>query len=634
MLTPLTAISPVDGRYRNKTEKLADYFSEQALIRYRIRVEVEYFIALCELPLPQLTGIDRSKFAALRALYLDFSDADARRVKEIESVTNHDVKAIEYIIKEKMDTLGLEAYKEFVHFGLTSQDINNTAIPLSLREAMTGVYYPVVEEVRDALASFAEQWREVPMLARTHGQPASPTSLGKEFSVFVERLEKQLFMLHDIAVPAKFGGATGNFNAHRAAYPEIDWVAFANRFVNETLGLCRSQYTTQIEHYDNLAAIFDNMKRIDTILIDLSRDMWTYISMEYFKQQIKAGEVGSSAMPHKVNPIDFENAEGNFGIANAVFEHLSSKLPVSRLQRDLTDSTVLRNIGVPMAHAVIALQSLLKGLNKVILNPEALARDLENNWAVVAEGIQTILRREGFPLMREAARFWCDRVTANADGSYSIRNVIGANEYAVGVTDNAFTNGAARRALEYASAAAELCGERPDPQWSAVAAGLRIPHFADGTTREHAGYDGEMIKQADANLLGYPLGIVTGREAQLRDLEYYERRIDPRNGPAMSYSVFAIQYARLGMAEKACEMFRRSYLPNLRPPFGVFAETATSGNPYFMTGAGGMLQAVLFGFGGLEITADGLVQRPSVLPPQWKILRIKINGKIYQATNQ
>ena len=373
MLTPLTAISPVDGRYRNKTEKLADYFSEQALIRYRIRVEVEYFIALCELPLPQLTGIDRSKFAALRALYLDFSDADARRVKEIESVTNHDVKAIEYIIKEKMDTLGLEAYKEFVHFGLTSQDINNTAIPLSLREAMTGVYYPVVEEVRDALASFAEQWREVPMLARTHGQPASPTSLGKEFSVFVERLEKQLFMLHDIAVPAKFGGATGNFNAHRAAYPEIDWVAFANRFVNETLGLCRSQYTTQIEHYDNLAAIFDNMKRIDT-------------------------------MPHKVNPIDFENAEGNFGIANAVFEHLASKLPVSRLQRDLTDSTVLRNIGVPMAHAVIALQSLLKGLNKVILNPEALARDLENNWAVVAEGIQTILRREGFPKPYEALK--------------------------------------------------------------------------------------------------------------------------------------------------------------------------------------------------------------------------------------
>ena len=303
-----------------------------------------------------------------------------------------------------MDTLGLEAYKEFVHFGLTSQDINNTAIPLSLKEAMTGVYYPAVEEVRGKLASFAEQWRAVPMLARTHGQPASPTSLGKEFMVFVERIEKQLAMLHDIAVPAKFGGATGNFNAHRAAYPGIDWVEFANRFVGEKLGLCRSQYTTQIEHYDNLAAIFDNMKRIDTILIDLSRDMWTYISMEYFKQQIKAGEVGSSAMPHKVNPIDFENAEGNFGIANAVFEHLASKLPVSRLQRDLTDSTVLRNVGVPMAHAVIALQSLMKGLNKVILNPEALEHDLENNWAVVAEGIQTILRREGFPKPYEALK--------------------------------------------------------------------------------------------------------------------------------------------------------------------------------------------------------------------------------------
>ena len=327
MLNKLTAISPVDGRYRNTTETLADYFSEQALIRYRIRVEVEYFIALCEIPLPQLAGIDRTKFAALRALYLDFSPADAERVKQIESVTNHDVKAIEYIIKEKMDTLGLEAYKEFVHFGLTSQDINNTAIPLSLKEAMAGFYYPAVEEVRDKLAAFADEWHDVPMLARTHGQPASPTTLGKEFMVFVERIEKQLAMLHDIAVPAKFGGATGNFNAHRAAYPQYDWVAFANRFVGETLGLCRSQYTTQIEHYDNLAAIFDNMKRIDTILIDLCRDMWTYISMEYFKQQIKAGEVGSSAMPHKVNPIDFENAEGNFGIANALFEHLSSKLP-------------------------------------------------------------------------------------------------------------------------------------------------------------------------------------------------------------------------------------------------------------------------------------------------------------------
>ena len=403
MLNKLTAISPVDGRYRNTTETLADYFSEQALIRYRIRVEVEYFIALCEIPLPQLAGIDRTKFAALRALYLDFSPADAERVKQIESVTNHDVKAIEYIIKEKMDTLGLEAYKEFVHFGLTSQDINNTAIPLSLKEAMAG-YYPAVEEVRDKLAAFADEWREVPMLARTHGQPASPTTLGKEFMVFVERIEKQLAMLHDIAVPAKFGGATGNFNAHRAAYPQYDWVAFANRFVGETLGLCRSQYTTQIEHYDNLAAIFDNMKRIDTILIDLCRDMWTYISMEYFKQQIKAGEVGSSAMPHKVNPIDFENAEGNFGIANALFEHLSSKLPVSRLQRDLTDSTVLRNIGVPVAHAAIALRSLMKGLNKVILNREALDRDLENNWAVVAEGIQTILRREGYPNPYEALK--------------------------------------------------------------------------------------------------------------------------------------------------------------------------------------------------------------------------------------
>ena len=403
-LNSLTAISPVDGRYRNTTGKLADYFSEQALIRYRIRVEVEYFIALCELPLPQLADIDHTKFAALRALYLDFAPADAERVKEIESVTNHDVKAIEYIIKEKMDSLGLGAYKEFVHFGLTSQDINNTAIPLSLKDAMAGVYYPAVEEVRDKLAAFADEWRDVPMLARTHGQPASPTTLGKEFMVFVERIEKQLAMLHDIAVPAKFGGATGNFNAHRAAYPQYDWVAFANKFVGETLGLCRSQYTTQIEHYDNLAAIFDNMKRIDTILIDLCRDMWTYISMEYFKQQIKAGEVGSSAMPHKVNPIDFENAEGNFGIANAVFGHLASKLPVSRLQRDLTDSTVLRNVGVPMAHTVVSFKSILKGLNKLIINLDKINEDLENNWAVVAEGIQTILRRESYPNPYEALK--------------------------------------------------------------------------------------------------------------------------------------------------------------------------------------------------------------------------------------
>ena len=404
MLTSLTAISPVDGRYRSKTEKLAAYFSEQALIRYRIRVEVEYFIALCELPLPQLTGVDRSKFAALRALYLDFSAADAERVKEIEAVTNHDVKAVEYIIKEKMQALGLADFQEFVHFGLTSQDINNTAIPLTLKEALADVYLPAVGELRARLAAFAEEWRAVPMLARTHGQPASPTSLGKEMMVYVERLDKQLAMLREIPVPAKFGGATGNFNAHHAAYPAIDWTAFANRFVDTTLGLRRSQYTTQIEHYDNLAALFDCLKRIDTILIDLARDMWMYISEEYFKQQIKAGEVGSSAMPHKVNPIDFENAEGNLGIASAIFEHLAAKLPVSRLQRDLTDSTVLRNIGVPMAHALIAVQSLLKGLNKLILNREALDRDLEANWAVVAEGIQTILRREGYPKPYEALK--------------------------------------------------------------------------------------------------------------------------------------------------------------------------------------------------------------------------------------
>ena len=404
MLTPLTAISPIDGRYRNKTEKLADYFSEQALIRYRIRVEVEYFIALCELPLPQLRGVDPAKFAALRTLYTDFSPADAERVKQIESVTNHDVKAVEYIIKEKMDALGLGDCKEFIHFGLTSQDINNTAIPLSIREALDEVYYPAVEQVRDKLEGFAREWGGVAMLARTHGQPASPTVLGKEFMVFVERLDKQLVQLRPFAGQAKIGGAAGTFHAHHAAYPAIDWVAFANRFVGEKLGLCRSQYTTQIEHYDNLAALFDAMKRIDTILIDFSRDMWMYISEEYFKQQIKAGEVGSSAMPHKVNPIDFENAEGNLGIANAVFEHLASKLPVSRLQRDLTDSTVLRNVGVPMAHALIAFQSLMKGLGKVILNREALERDLEQNWAVVAEGIQTILRREGYPKPYEALK--------------------------------------------------------------------------------------------------------------------------------------------------------------------------------------------------------------------------------------
>lgn len=404
MLTKLTAVSPVDGRYRDKTEKLADYFSEQALIRYRIRVEVEYFIALCELPLPQLHGIDPAQLEALRGLYRNFTTQDAERIKDIEAVTNHDVKAVEYFLKEKMDALGLGAYREFVHFGLTSQDINNTAIPLSLKEALAGVYYPAVEEVRDKLSAMADQWRSVPMLARTHGQPASPTMLGKEMMVYVERLEKQLAMLHDIAVPAKFGGATGNFNAHHAAYPDYDWAAFADRFVGEELGLCRSRYTTQIEHYDNLAAIFDNLRRIDTVLTDLCRDMWMYISAEYFKQRIKAGEVGSSAMPHKVNPIDFENAEGNFGMAGAIYGHLSAKLPLSRLQRDLTDSTVLRNIGVPMAHSLIGLKSLLKGLNKVILNPEALERDLENNWAVVAEGIQTILRREGYPKPYEALK--------------------------------------------------------------------------------------------------------------------------------------------------------------------------------------------------------------------------------------
>ncbi len=404
MLEPLTAISPVDGRYRNKTEKLARYFSEAALIRYRVRVEIEYFIALCELPLPQLAGVDASKFAALRSLYTGFTPDDARRVKEIEATTNHDVKAVEYLVKEKMDALGLGRWKEFIHFGLTSQDVNNTAIPLTLKDALAEVYFPLLGELRDKIAALADEWSDIPMLARTHGQPASPTILGKEMRVFVERLDRQIGRLHEITVPAKFGGATGNFNAHHAAYPDIDWVAFANRFVNTTLGLNRSQYTTQIEHYDDLAAIFDNLRRIDTILIDLARDMWSYISMEYFKQRIKAGEVGSSAMPHKVNPIDFENAEGNFGIAGAVYGHLAAKLPVSRLQRDLTDSTVLRNIGVPIAHSVIAMQSLLKGLDKIILNREAFDRDLENNWAVVAEGIQTILRREGYPKPYEALK--------------------------------------------------------------------------------------------------------------------------------------------------------------------------------------------------------------------------------------
>ena len=403
-LSNLTAISPIDGRYRKVTEPLADYFSEYALIRYRVRVEVEYFIALCELPLPELRTIDAAHFEALRDLYRRFTLADAQRVKEIERTTNHDVKAVEYLLKEKLETLGLHAFKEFVHFGLTSQDINNTAIPLSIKEALAEVCYPALKELRDKLAALADEWHSVPMLAHTHGQPASPTRLGKELMVFVERLDRQTAQLQAIEIPAKFGGATGNFNAHHAAYPAINWIGFANRFVNGTLGLHRSQYTTQIEHYDNLAAIFDALKRIDTILMDLCRDMWTYISMEYFKQRIKAGEVGSSAMPHKVNPIGFENAEGNLGVANALYGHLALKLPLSRMQRDLTDSTVLRNVGVPIAHTLLAVTSLMKGLGKIILNEEALKRDLENNWAVVAEGIQTILRRVGYPSPYEALK--------------------------------------------------------------------------------------------------------------------------------------------------------------------------------------------------------------------------------------
>ncbi|WP_281670769.1 adenylosuccinate lyase [Rikenella microfusus] len=403
-LNRLTAISPVDGRYRGKVEQLGEYFSEYALIRYRVQVEIEYFIALCEEPLPQLAAFDKKRYGALRGIYKDFSIADAQRVKEIEQTTNHDVKAVEYFIKEKMDAIGLGDEREFVHFGLTSQDINNTATPYSLKAATEAIYYPALDELLRKLEELAEAWSSVPMLAHTHGQPASPTVLGKEIRVFVERLGKQLAQLKAIPFPAKFGGATGNFNAHSVAYPDIDWVAFANRFVNGTLGLDRSQFTTQIEHYDNLAALFDAFKRINTILVDLSRDMWTYISMEYFKQKIKAGEVGSSAMPHKVNPIDFENAEGNLGMANAIFEHLAAKLPVSRLQRDLTDSTVLRNIGVPVAHTLIAVSSLMKGLGKLIINREAIDRDLDDNWAVVAEGIQTILRREKYPNPYEALK--------------------------------------------------------------------------------------------------------------------------------------------------------------------------------------------------------------------------------------
>lgn len=401
----LTAISPVDGRYRNKTAPLAPYFSEYALMKYRTRVEIEYFIALCEIPLPQLADFDQRHFPALRAIYEQFSEADAARVKEIESVTNHDVKAIEYFIKEKIDAIGgMDAYKEFIHFGLTSQDINNTSIPMMLKESLHEVYLPLLDQLTEQLLDYAEQWKEIPMLAKTHGQPASPTRLGKEVMVFAYRLQEQTKQLRACPISAKFGGATGNMNAHHVAYPAYDWRAFANQFVSEKLGLQREQFTTQISNYDNLSAVFDAMKRIHTIILDLDRDFWQYVSMEYFKQKIKAGEVGSSAMPHKVNPIDFENSEGNLGIANAILEHLSRKLPISRLQRDLTDSTVIRNIGVPMAHALIAFQSTLKGLGKLLLNEDAIARDLDNCWAVVAEAIQTVLRREAYPHPYEALK--------------------------------------------------------------------------------------------------------------------------------------------------------------------------------------------------------------------------------------
>ncbi|MGB3343842.1 MAG: adenylosuccinate lyase [Aequorivita sp.] len=400
----LQAISPIDGRYSSQTASLIPYFSEEALIRYRVQVEIEYFIALVELGIPQLKDFDQNKFPNLRALYLDFSVQDAVKVKETEKVTNHDVKAVEYFIKEKFDDLNLSHFKEFIHFGLTSQDINNTAVPLSLKEAINDIYVPLFFDVKNKLKELSSDWANISMLARTHGQPASPTRLGKEIEVFIVRLEEQFNMMNDIKSAAKFGGATGNFNAHKVAYPEVDWKAFGKRFVQSTLGLHYSFPTTQIEHYDHIAALFDCMKRINTILIDLNRDIWTYVSMDYFKQKIKEGEVGSSAMPHKVNPIDFENSEGNLGIANALFEHLSGKLPISRLQRDLTDSTVLRNIGVPIGHTLIALRSTLKGLNKLLLNEPKIAQDLEDNWAVVAEALQTILRREGYPNPYEALK--------------------------------------------------------------------------------------------------------------------------------------------------------------------------------------------------------------------------------------
>jgi adenylosuccinate lyase len=398
----LTAISPLDGRYRQKADELDLYFSEFGLIRYRLMVEVEYFIALCDIPLPQLLDFKKDNYKVLRSIYEDFDLTDAEKIKEREKITNHDIKAIEYFLKERFFQSGWGKWSEFIHFGLTSQDINNTAIPLSLKDALINVYFPLLYEVRETLATFADEWKDIPMLARTHGQPASPTRLGKEIEVFVARLDGQIKYFGQIPYSAKFGGATGNFNAHKVSFPDIDWITFANNFVNEELGLQRSHPTTQIDHYDNLAALFDNMRRINVILLDLARDIWSYISIEYFRQKIKKGEIGSSAMPHKVNPIDFENGEGNLGYANAIFEHLSMKLPVSRLQRDLTDSTVLRNIGVPIGHSVLAFHSLLKGLNKLIVNTDKIHSDLENNWAVVSEAIQTILRREGYPKPYEA----------------------------------------------------------------------------------------------------------------------------------------------------------------------------------------------------------------------------------------
>ena len=422
-LDALTAVSPIDGRYRSKTQDLASYFSEYALIKYRVRVEIEYFITLCELPLPQLESFDSSLFETLRNIYRNFSEEDAQRVKDIEKVTNHDVKAVEYFIKEELDKIGnFDEYKEFIHFGLTSQDINNTSVPLSIKDALQEVYYPQIEELIQQLQEYADEWKDIPMLAKTHGQPASPTRLGKEVMVYVYRLTEQLQLLKACKITAKFGGATGNYNAHHVAYPQYDWKAFGNKFVSEKLGLEREQWTTQISNYDNLGAIFDAMRRINTIIIDLDRDFWMYVSMEYFKQKIKAGEVGSSAMPHKVNPIDFENSEGNLGMANAILAHLAQKLPVSRLQRDLTDSTVLRNVGVPLGHMLISIQSTLKGLRKLLLNQDAINRDLDNCWAVCAEAIQTVLRREAYPHPYEALKALTR--TNSAITEDSIRNFI------------------------------------------------------------------------------------------------------------------------------------------------------------------------------------------------------------------